>query len=193
MAPASPFTLTPRWLDPDDADEVLARLLLQTPWEQPILRIGGRQVHAPRQTSWHGDSGCFYRYSGRLDAPRPWMPPLEAIRNRLEQETGIRFNTVLANLYRDGRDGIGWHADNERELGPAAIVASVSLGASRRFKLRRNDGSQAVDMILEHGSLLWMGPGTQKTWQHSLPRMTRVQAPRINLTYRQVRPTADPG
>jgi len=144
-------------------------------------------------TSWHGDSGCLYRYSGRLHAPRPWIHPLEAIRNRIEQETGIRFNTVLANLYRDGRDAIGWHADNERELGPAAIVTSVSLGASRRFKLHRNDGRQTVDLVLEHGSLLWMGPGTQDGWRHSLPRMAGVHGPRINLTYRHVRQAADPG
>lgn len=151
-----------------------------------MLRICGKEVPAPRLTAWHGERGCHYRYSGRLHLPAPWTPTLEYLRRRIEETTGQRFNAVLANLYRDGRDGVGWHADNERELGPDPVVASISLGAPRRFRFRSKDRTRRLDMMLEHGSLLLMAEGTQTAWEHCLPRSTRAVGMRVNLTFRRV-------
>jgi alkylated DNA repair dioxygenase AlkB len=183
------------WLPADEADALFAALTLQVPWEVHRIRMFGRLVDSPRLSCWIGDAEATYVYSGTRFAPRPWPPALRPLRERLAREAGVDFNSVLANLYRDGRDAMGWHADDEPELGPQPVIASVSLGAPRRFVFRRRPlrgakpraaepGKHPLD--LPHGSLLLMAGDTQANWQHALPRTAKAVGPRINLTFRRI-------
>jgi alkylated DNA repair dioxygenase AlkB len=176
------------WLPQAEADALCAELLDAIPWETHVIRMFGREVASPRLSCWIGDAGASYVYSRTRFEPRPWPSALAALRPRLEQACGATFNSVLANLYRGGRDAMGWHSDDEPELGPAPVIASLSLGAPRRFAFRRKSsrGPAALELELPHGSLLRMGGATQQLYQHALPRTARVQAPRINLTFRQI-------
>jgi len=140
--------------------------------------------------AWHGDPEAAYRYSGVTHAPCPWTPALRDIQTRLESYCGVRFNSVLGNLYRNGNDAMGWHADNERELGPEPFIASVSLGAERRFEMRHNQSRDILRLPLAHGSLLTMGGAFQAHWRHRIPRQPAILGPRINLTLRIINPGA---
>ena len=140
---------------------------------------------APRLTAWHGDSDASYKYSGQEHEPLPWIEPLTAIKNRISIFIRANFNSVLANFYRDGQDSIGWHSDNEKELGPCPIIASVSFGATRIIKFR-NQEKQSVSVSLNTGSLLIMSGATQSFWQHSISKTKKEIAPRINLTFRNI-------
>ncbi len=124
------------WLDPADCAVLMAALLGEVPWEVHRIRMFGRQVASPRLSCWIGDADAAYRYSGSRFEPRPWLPALSALRGRLQEELGVPFNSVLANRYRSGADAMGWHSDDEPELGPQPVIASISLGATRRFALR---------------------------------------------------------
>lgn len=160
---------------------------IEVPWRQETLVIFGRPVKTPRLTCWIGDPGATYTYSGLANRPLPWTPVLTGLRARLEERLQAPFNSVLLNLYRDGRDSMGWHADDEPELGPEPLIASVSLGATRTFRLRhRTLGLPSVDLELEHGSLLVMRGTTQRDWHHCVPKRLRVDQPRLNLTFRYV-------
>lgn len=171
------------------ADEHFHRLCAELPWAQPSVKLYGRNHPVPRLQSWHGDPEAEYRYSGLSLTPEPWHPLLADLRARVEHACGCRFNSVLANLYRDGRDSMGWHADDEPELGRHPRVASISLGASRDFALRhKGESRMALKWPLEHNELLLMEPELQHRWQHSLPRRQRVDRPRLNLTFRWVHP-----
>ncbi len=132
---------------------------------------------------------AHYRYSGAEFVPHPWPPALRAMRGRLQAEGIGRFNSVLLNRYRGGGDYMGWHSDDEPELGPAPVIASLSLGAARRFLLRRRDDpARKAEYLLGHGDLLVMAGQTQRFYQHALPKMARVQGERINLTFRWITP-----
>jgi alkylated DNA repair dioxygenase AlkB len=156
-------------------------------WQQEEILIFGRRVPVPRLVAWHGDPLAHYTYSGTDHIPQPWTPTLEAIRERASRLTGARFNSVLLNFYRSGRDGMGWHADDEAELGRNPVIASVSLGASRRFCLRhRKHRAARIEVTLTHGSLLCMAGATQHRWLHALPKTLASVGPRINLTFRYV-------
>ncbi len=182
---APDWTLTPGFLSRDAADALYDALLSETPWREDRLRLGGREVVAPRRVSWHGDPVCVYRYSGARHDPSPWFPALAALRDQVQAAAGHRFNCVLLNLYRDGQDSMGWHSDDEPELGTNPVVASVSLGAERRFRFRsRSNPAETATILLGHGGLLAMGPGCQTRWRHSLPKMAAVTTPRINATFR---------
>ncbi len=171
----------------DEADSLFAILRATTAWEAENIVVFGQRHLAPRLVAWHGDENASYTYSGTYHEPRAWTPELLGIRTRICDLTGHTFNSVLLNLYRDGRDGMGWHADDERELGLNPLIASVSLGAARRFKLRhRVNKDAALTLDLEHGSLLLMSGATQHHYVHSVPKTARVVAERINLTYRCV-------
>lgn len=181
----------PAWLSRGDADELFARLLEDVPWERHRLRLFGREVDAPRLSCWIGDAGAIYMYSRSRFEPRPWTASLRLLRERVEHACQARFNSVLANLYRDGQDSMGWHSDDEPELGVQPLIASVSLGAERRFRFRRRvpRGARAappVGIVLSHGSLLCMAGDTQHHYQHDLPKSAGVSAPRINLTFRLI-------
>ena len=177
------------WLAPGPAGVLMQALQAGLPWEVHHIRLFGRQVASPRLSCWIGDAGAVYRYSGASFVPHPWPPALAALRDRLQGELGRPFNSVLANRYRDGRDAMGWHSDNEPELGAEPLIASLSLGAVRRFVLRRRDDpARKLALDLEPGSLLLMGGDTQRCWKHALPRTARRVGERINLTFRQVDP-----
>jgi len=174
---------------PGEADSLFRELRAGIDWQQEDIVMFGRRRRVPRLVAWHGDPGATYRYSGVTHEPRPWTPALRRIQRRVEELTAQRFNAVLLNLYRDGRDGMGWHADDEPELGPDPAIASVSLGATRRFRMRhRRRKQQVLDLELEHGSLLLMQGPTQHHWVHALPKTTRPVGERINLTFRRVAP-----
>jgi alkylated DNA repair dioxygenase AlkB len=176
---------------PPEADELFRRLRAEIDWRQEEILMFGQRHRVPRLVAWHGDTGAEYRYSGVLHRPEAWTPTLERIRSRVEELAGQPFNAVLLNLYRDGRDGMGWHADAEPELGRDPVIASVSLGATRRFCMRhRRQKQQVLNIDLEHGSLLLMQGPTQHHWVHALPKTTRAVGERINLTFRRVTPVA---
>jgi len=156
-------------------------------WRHEQIMVYGRHHYQPRYTAWHGDAGVKYGYSGIQLKPRPWNVCLDSIRDQIQKISGTRFNAVLLNWYRDGLDAMGWHADNEPELGPHPTIASVSLGAERDFHLRSNDKRWKLSIPLTHGSLLMMQGALQHHWQHALPKRRRVKDLRLNLTFRTVR------
>ena len=179
----------PGWIGPEQASALQEQLQADVPWKQEAIRLYGRTHALPRLTCWMADPGCGYRYSGLEQRIEPWHPAVLRLIDALEPLCGCRFNAVLLNLYRDGRDAMGWHADDEPELDAEAPIASLSLGASRSFRLRPKPGQQQAARSLElaHGDLLVMDPPTQRHWQHALPRRLRVHQPRLNLTFRMVR------
>lgn len=175
------------WLSRDAADTLQRTLREDVPWEVHKIRMFGRQVDSPRLSCWMGGPAARYRYSGTEFVPQPWHPALLPLRDQLAAFCGHAFNSVLLNRYRDGDDGMGWHSDNEPELGPAPVIASVSLGAPRRFLLRRRDDhAKKAEVLLDHGDLLLMGGQTQRLYQHCLPKSARPLAERLNLTFRWI-------
>lgn len=189
MLPNAELTYDPDWLPPEQADALMAALLAQVPWEVHRIRLFGREHASPRLSCWIGDAQAHYRYSGADFRPHPWPAALAPVRERLVRELGVGFNSVLANRYRDGADAMGWHSDDEPELGTAPVIASLSLGARRRFALKhRRDPALKAALELGHGSLLVMAGTTQAHYRHALPRTARPVGERINLTFRCIRP-----
>jgi len=182
----------PAWLA--DSSSALARLLDEVPWRQETITLYGRTHPLPRHTCWMGDPGCHYTYSGVRNAIVPWTPFVAELRQAVQATVGCPFNSLLLNLYRDGTDKLDWHADDEPELDPASSIASLSLGARRAFRLRpRNPeaaSSEPLVFELGHGDLLVMDPPTQQHWLHQVPQRLRIHEPRINLTFRLIRPEA---
>jgi len=185
--PGADLAFAPGWLAPDAADALLAALRADVPWSVHRIRLFGRTVDSPRLSCWIGDPDAHYRYSGADFAPHPWPAELAPVRARLHAELGLAFNSVLANLYRDGADRMGWHSDDEPELGPEPAIASLSLGATRRFVLKdRREPARKLAIALPHGSLLLMRGATQRHYRHALPATARVVEPRLNLTFRRI-------
>lgn len=157
------------------------------PWTVHRIRMFGRWVDSPRLSCWMGDPGVRYRYSGTTFEPEPWHPAIRALLPSLELACGARFNSVLINRYRSGGDYMGWHSDDEPELGSEPVIASISLGAARRFMLRlKADHASKAECMLAHGDLLMMRGDCQRIAQHALPKMAGVNGERINLTFRWV-------
>ena len=186
--PDAELRLHPNWLAESEADALLEALCEQIAWEIHRITIFGKEHDSPRLSCWIGDPGASYVYSRVRFEPRPWPPALAAVRARVDQASGVAMNSVLANLYRDGQDAMGWHSDDEPELGARPMISSLSLGGTRRFRFRhRRDHSRTFALELAHGSLLLMSGDTQAHWQHALPRTAKPVAPRLNLTFRQIR------
>lgn len=164
----------------------LKALLTEVPWIQEPIKIFGKEVMQPRLTAWYGDSS--YRYSGITMDPIPWSEKLLEIKDIVEAHTNQKFNSALLNHYRDGNDSVGWHRDNEKTLGPAPVIASVSFGVKRVFHLRPyREKSPKISIQLESGSLLLMQGETQHFWEHTLPKLPKSDlGPRVNLTFRAV-------
>ncbi|SEW45239.1 Alkylated DNA repair dioxygenase AlkB [Chitinophaga sp. YR573] len=154
-------------------------------WKQEPVFIMGRNILQPRLTAWYGDPDKPYSYSGITMQPHPWTPALMEIKSRIEAVAGVRFTSALLNFYRDGQDSMGWHRDNEKELGINPVIGSVSFGSPRTFALKHYTDKTLTEKIpLTHGSFLLMKGSTQHHWLHSIPKQLKVTAGRINLTFR---------
>jgi alkylated DNA repair dioxygenase AlkB len=164
--------------------EVLARLIADTAWRSEIVTVWGKQHPQPRLTAWQGEAR--YTYSGLTLDPLPFSALLLDIKDAVEAASGRRFNSVLLNYYRNGRDSMGMHSDNEPELGPEPAIASVSVGARRTFILKHKRSGQTVRLALTDGSLLLMSGTTQDNWFHGINKESRVDGPRVNLTFRYI-------
>lgn len=187
----------PSWLSSQEAGQLFESLDDQLDWKQRPITMFGREVMQPRLTCLYGDEGVRYRYSGKTMFAATWIDALKQLSDRLNQILGVRFNSVLCNRYRDGQDSMGWHSDNEPELGLNPVIASVSLGERRRFRVkpraqksRQGEKSRPLSLALDHGSLLIMSGDLQHHWLHELPKVSGKAAlrvgPRINLTFRQI-------
>jgi alkylated DNA repair dioxygenase AlkB len=186
--PGADLRWMPHWLAPDEASQWLADLRDAISWEVHRIRIFGREVDSPRLSCWMGDADASYTYSRTRFEPRPWTAPLSALRERVEAACATRFNSVLANLYRDGNDSMGWHSDDEAELGSQPVIASLSLGAARSFRFRSRDDKRTVRWLeLPSGSLLCMAGDTQRLYQHDLPKRRGLTDARLNLTFRHIK------
>ena len=183
----------PGWIGPDEAPAALCALRDELDWEQREIVLFGRPVLQPRLIAWAGELG--YRYSGQTLPPRPFTPALARLLDRVRARTGEPFNHVLANRYRDGGDSMGFHADDEPELGRDPVVAIVSLGTARRLavKPRRGRGDPGHAFDLGHGALLVMGGTCQRHYVHGVPRQPSVQGERISLTFRRLLRAPGPG
>ena len=162
------------------------RLLTNVLWEEEFIVLFGQSKKVPRLIAFYGDEAVTYRYSNRQHRAQPWLPMLLELKQRVEAVVGENFNAVLCNYYRDGMDSMGWHADNEPELGEDPLKASCTFGAARRFKIRHNFTKEQYNYELRSGSLLVMSGEFQQYWQHSIPRSRKVHDGRINLTFRQI-------
>jgi alkylated DNA repair dioxygenase AlkB len=184
--PGADVRLT-QFCDAGAAREWFKRLHGEISWERHRLRLFGREVDSPRLSCWTGDADAVYTYSGTRFTPHPWTPACAELRNRISVLCGERYNSVLCNLYRDGRDSMGWHSDDEPELGAQPCIASLSLGATRRFRLRhRHNPGLRLELELAPGSLLLMNGATQRNYRHDLPKSARITEARINLTFRRI-------
>ena len=169
---------------------LMERLLSETPWREESITVFGKTHLQPRLVAWYGDSGASYNYSGIDHDPLPWTPTLSDLRDRVADLTQSRYNSVLLNLYRNERDSMGMHADDEPELGKEPVIASISLGEERRicFQHRHRRDLKNLNLPLPSGSLLVMRGATQQNWKHGLRKLNRRCGPRINLTFRWVHP-----
>lgn len=174
--------------DAEASDSLFTNLLDSLTWESDQIVMFGKLVRTARKVAWVGDRECLYTYSGIQKTPQAWTKALIGMRDKLGQFTGHTYNSCLLNLYHTGEEGMGWHSDNERELDSAAPIASVSLGARRKFAFRHKQDKTTSSVFLEHGSLLIMHPPIQEHWQHSLLKTKTVTSPRINLTFRKILP-----
>ena len=169
------------------ANEFLKSMLNWSYWRHDKIKLFGKEIYQPRLTALFGESGKFYKYSGLEMKPLPFPKEIAELKNEIEEFTYKKFNIVLANLYRDGEDSMGWHSDDEKELGTKPAIASVSFGAERIFHLKHKTHKSLKHKIrLQHGSLLIMKGSTQEFWKHQLPKTKKKIAPRINLTFREI-------
>jgi alkylated DNA repair dioxygenase AlkB len=169
-----------------DCSALLPALMGSLDWRVDQLFMFGKLITTKRKVAWVGDEGCSYTYSGVKKEPQPWTPELLRIKSKVEEISQWKFNSCLLNLYHDGSEGMGWHSDDEPELVQAAPIASLSLGAARKFSFKHKTDKTNASLILENGSLLLMQAPTQIFWNHSLVKTTRPTGPRINLTFRAI-------
>lgn len=185
QVPDAEIDYYPNFIDSERASELFSKLLAEVAWQHDSITIFGKTYPQPRLTALYGNEGKPYSYSNLKMHPHLWTPLLLQIKAEVEAICQVSFTTVLLNYYRDGNDSNGWHADNEKELGVNPVIASVSLGASRRFHLRHNSSkTEKLQLTLTSGSLLVMQGTTQHFWKHQLPKTTKIIGPRINLTFR---------
>ena len=164
-----------------------AQLHSTVQWRQEKIQMFGKTIPIPRLSAWYGDEGKSYTYSGITHHPLPWIPVIAQIKSRIETRSQVKFNSVLLNLYRDGKDSMSWHSDDEPELGKNPLIASVSFGETRRFCFRHKQfKAEKVAIDLTHGSFLLMRGATQHYWQHQVAKTAKVVDPRINLTFRVI-------
>jgi alkylated DNA repair dioxygenase AlkB len=185
---APPVTYWPGFLNRSEADQLMQQSLALE-WYQNQFPVMGKQIPLPRKEAMFGDSeSYFYIYSGSVELrAKLWPQFLCELRTKVQNQTGHLYQVVIGNLYRNGQDSISYHADNEPTLGPSPVIASMSLGATRQFKLKRKQGGPGYQYDLSHGDLLLMLPGcqeAQEAWVHAVPKSERSHAARINWTFR---------
>ena len=173
-------------IDDAKANALMSDLLKNISWEYDELIIYGKHIITKRKTAWYGDTPLKYSYSNMTKTALPWIPALVELKRLVEKQSQSTFNSCLLNLYHTGDEGMAWHSDDEKELGDQPTIASLSLGAQRNFSFKHKSTKENVSLSLESGSLLLMKGITQKHWQHSLPKTTKVSEPRINLTFRAI-------
>lgn len=167
------------------AQTLLRELIRQCKWQQDFVAFG-RRFDVPRLQAWYADPGVHYRYSDNKLESHSWNALLLSIKQAVETRVGHEFNSVLLTYYRDGRDHVNWHADDEPELGEAPVIASLSLGATREFQYRHKQQAERGSLQLQDGELLVMQPAFQQLWEHRVPQQADITEPRINLTFRKV-------
>jgi alkylated DNA repair dioxygenase AlkB len=184
--PDAEVYFAPQFFSKAESDSYFKRLMEEVSWQQESIKMFGKQLPMPRLTAWYGDKG--YTYSGLHNKPQPWLPVLLELKEKVEQASSQKYNSVLLNLYRTGQDSMGWHSDNEPELGQEPSIASLSFGGERKFsfKHRTRKDLKPQSISLAHGSLLLMQGPTQHYWLHQVSKTTRTVEPRINLTFRKV-------
>jgi alkylated DNA repair dioxygenase AlkB len=175
-----------RILQQDQASAYMQRLLHTIAWKNDEVIIFGKRHITKRKTAWYADGAYPYTYSNTTKEALPWTTDLAALKNLAEEYSGATYNACLLNLYHHGDEGMSWHSDNEKSIHQDSAIASISLGAERKFSLRHKTTRESTSIMLEHGSLLVMKGSTQTHWQHSLPKSKKVQLPRINLTFRNM-------
>lgn len=184
--PDGELILIENFYSTSDANVLLNGLMKNSDWQQETVQVYGKKHLTPRLSAWYADKGVQYQYSGLLHQPNSWSALLWAIKIDIEHELNLHFNSVLANLYRNGNDNVGWHADDEERLGKNPTIASLSFGATRRFDLRhKKSNNENVQLHLNHGDLLVMRGSLQHYWKHQIPKQKKITEPRINLTFRQ--------
>ena len=177
----------PNFYDEVKADKLKELLLNKVPWQQDTIRVFGKDYLQPRLTAFYGNNGKALHYSNITMVPDEFSSDLLKIKDKIESCTKEKFTSCLLNLYRDGKDSNGWHADNEKELGVNPSIASLSFGETRRFHLKHKTKSLKHRIELEHGSLLVMKGTTQHYWQHQISKTKRKIGERINLTFRNIK------
>ena len=173
-------------LSPEDAHQYFKRLFETLDWQQDELIIFGKRHITKRKTAWYGDESFSYTYSNTTKKALPWTKELMELKLLVEKTSGYTFNSCLLNLYHSGEEGMSWHSDNEKELGRHPVIASLSLGAERKFSLKHREKKNTVSILLERGSLLLMKDATQENWVHAMPKTKKVKEARINLTFRNI-------
>ena len=174
------------WLSEAEANGLFQQLLEQLDWQQLQVKLFGKTHDSPRLSAFYGDHGVNYRYSAITHQALPWHPVLLKLNQRLSNEFNLTFNSTLANLYRDGQDAMGWHSDDEPELGRNPTIASINLGETRIFKFKHRTTNERYDLPLHHGDLLIMKGALQHHWMHAILKQNKPLNPRINLTYRMI-------
>ena len=169
-----------------DSNELLKKLISDLPWESMAIKMFGKDITIPRLQCWVGDKGCDYKYSGKKLNRQNWTTDLIMIREKIYKELNIDFNSVLVNYYRNGMDSMGWHSDDEKELGPNPTIASISLGSERDLVFRNKINKEVLPIPQTHGCLILIDGKTQKNWQHAIKKTRKVIGPRINLTFRNI-------
>jgi len=185
--PNAELIYIPNFVSKQDADSYFKIIETETQWQHDDITVFGKTYKQPRLTALFGDSNQSYSYSNITMHPKPFTETLKTIKDKVEGFSAHKFNTLLINLYRDGNDSNGWHADNEKELGKNPIIASVSFGEARPFHFKhRALKDQRHKLILEHGSLLIMKGEMQQHWLHQIAKTKKQIQPRINLTFRKL-------
>lgn len=177
--------LFPGFFKPEEALHFQQELYQNLRWQSDRVKIFGRDIETKRQMAWYADEAFDYRYSGKSHFAEPWPQFLQHIRDIITRTSNYYFNSCLANKYENGSESMGWHSDDEACMDPEFPIASLSLGAERRFVFRHRISKEKKELILSSGSLLLMMPATQQNWQHCLPRMASVKTARVNLTFRR--------
>lgn len=177
----------PDFIKPEAANTLYQNLYQSISWQQKDIKIFGKKIPQPRLTAFFAEKGVSYTYSGLQWQPESFPLEIRRLMKKIKAVSEVKFNTCLANLYRDGQDSMGWHADDEKVLGKNPVVASISLGEERRFQWKHKAQKTLKDqLILGHGSLLLMQGSMQHHWKHQLPKTNKQVEPRINLTFRNV-------